>query len=419
MSKSDDGQGENKPDAQSGATVQPPTGGDDALAVQVAKLGLSQSVLDVVVEAVSDMGVAGERKLAQIIYLVMTSRILRRPVSLLIKGHSSGGKSFLLKTVLRLFPASSYWLRSGVSPKLLVRTAESFVHRMLVFEEAAGLNRETEYFLRVLLSEGRIIYSTLGQGPGGDWVEQQFEKEGPTGLVLTTTEVGIHAENETRMLSVSISDSAAQTRRALIAAAQSRGNEVDTRVHQAFQEWLGAQSSEVTVPFIRALAEGIAPVAIRIRRDFNLLVSLIEAHALLHQLTRGRDASGAVIATIEDYRAVYLLVADPIGYGVDASVPAELRETVNAVANLVSAYPDGVPAIAVSKELGIDKSTVSRRVKVAIQGGYLINREDSKGKPQRLIVGDPLPEGADVLPHPDALAHGCAVAPNPVIRSPE
>jgi hypothetical protein len=44
----------------------------------------------------------------------------------------------------------------------------------------------------------------------------------------------------------------------------------------------------------------------------------------------------------------------------------------------------------------LDKSAVSRRVADAIDRGYLRNLEDKKGRPARLVMGDPLPEELEV-----------------------
>jgi hypothetical protein len=51
------------------------------------------------------------------------------------------------------------------------------------------------------------------------------------------------------------------------------------------------------------------------------VASLIRAHALLHQVTRERDAFGRIVATIEDYTAVRELVADLVAEGLEATVP--------------------------------------------------------------------------------------------------
>jgi hypothetical protein len=110
------------------------------------------------------------------------------------------------------------------------------------------------------------------------------------------------------------------------------------------------------------------------------------------------------------------LVADTIAQGVGATVSATVRDTVAAVDAL--AADEGVMARAVADKLSVDKSTASRRLRVAADGGYVHNLEDKRGKPGRWVTGDPLPETIALLPDPTQLATvdntpdqgGCAVA---------
>ncbi len=48
--------------------------------------------------------------------------------------------------------------------------------------------------------------------------------------------------------------------------------------------------------------------------------------------------------------------------------------------------------------LNLDKSTVSRRLSVAGEGGWLTNNEERRGHPGRWLPGDPLPDEIPVLP---------------------
>lgn len=396
---------------ETGATMQPvPTYGLSPEAIQTFRSLLeSPNVLEMISAFVRDGGVAGEERIVKLLYLVMTSRILERPVSLLIKGSSSGGKSFLLKSGLRLFPASAYWKRSTISPKALVRSKESFEHRMIVVEEAAGLNSGAELYLRLLISEGEISHETLGGG-NDDWEGETFEKQGPVGVIITTTEINVHPENETRMLSVTVDESKAQLKKTILAAAKRRGVVGDVVPYQLFHGVVAQQSTAVVIPFLEVLAENVEAVSSRVRRDFEQVATLIEAHTLLHRAHRECDSQGRLVATLEDYTVVYDLVADIISYGVEIAVPEVIRDLVEAVDSLNGEYPDGVRGIAIAKKLNIDKSVVSRYVKTAIGSSYLINLEIHKGRPQRLILGDPLPIDVHVLPHPDVVAHGCMVA---------
>jgi hypothetical protein len=65
----------------------------------------------------------------------------------------------------------------------------------------------------------------------------------------------------------------------------------------------------------------VPPVAVRLRRDFEALLNLIRAHAVLHRATRETDQDGRVVATVEDYARVRELVADLVSEGVEAAVP--------------------------------------------------------------------------------------------------
>lgn len=120
------------------------------------------------------------------------------------------------------------------------------------------------------------------------------------------------------------------------------------------------------------------------------------------------------MATVADYAVVRELVSDFISDGLEATVAPSMRETVAAVADLVAEQSfkgAGVSMTAVAKKLGLDKSSASRRVWVAIKRGYLENLENYKGRSAKVILGDPLPDDVEILPHPDKLADDrCTVA---------
>ena len=64
------------------------------------------------------------------------------------------------------------------------------------------------------------------------------------------------------------------------------------------------------------------------------------------------------------------------------------------------------------------KSSASRRAKDAIKRGYLNNLEDKRGRPARLVLGDPLPDDVEVLPTPENLkAKYCTLAVSTVGHS--
>jgi len=374
-----------------------------------ADLAGEPRIVDRMVIELERAGLVGEQRAAKLIYPVLTSRLLDRPLRAVVKGPSSAGKNHVTPHVLALFPPSAAYRLTGMSERALAYGKEPLAHRILAIEEAAGLTGGVgAYLMRSLISEGRLRYETVENGQEG-LKPRVIEREGPTGLLVTTTALNLEAELETRMFSIPITDSAEQTSAVLRAlAARDSGDEgrgaIDAAPWHALQTWLETGDHRVVIPYAGKLAEAIPPVAIRLRRDFPAVLRLIKTHAILHQHQRERDEQDRVVAAIDDYTAIYELVADLVAAGVEASVPQTIRETVDAVSALTKKWPDGVPHSAVKAALGLDKSTVSRRVKHAIGLGYLVDEQEKRGQPALLRLGDPLPVELEVLPSPELFA---------------
>jgi predicted transcriptional regulator len=354
-------------------------------------------------------GVAGESRLAKLLYLAVISRLLERPVSVALKGPSSGGKSYLVERVLSFFPKSAYYALTAMSERTLAYSEEPIRHRFLVIYEAAGMSGEfATYLMRSLLSEGRVRYETVEKTSEGI-KPRLIEREGPTGLIVTTTAVKLHPENETRLLSLTVTDTQEQTRAVMAALAEEVGDTgLDLTVWHALHVWLESAERRVWIPYAKTLARLIPPLAVRLRRDFGALLNLIRAHALLHQTTREQDAQGRIVATIEeDYAAIRELVADLVSEGIEATVPATVRETVEAVKRLrQDSNSEPVTVTDIAKELKLDRSAVSRRVRNAKDRGYLRDLEENQRKPSRLVLGDDLPADIEILPKPEAVRAG-------------
>jgi hypothetical protein len=71
------------------------------------RLARSPNILEEFAATLRSQGVVGEERAAKLLYLVLTTRFLDRPVSAVVKGPSSGGKSHLVESVLKFFPGGS------------------------------------------------------------------------------------------------------------------------------------------------------------------------------------------------------------------------------------------------------------------------------------------------------------------------
>lgn len=134
------------------------------------------------------------------------------------------------------------------------------------------------------------------------------------------------------------------------------------------------------------------------RRDFKAVLSLIQAHAVLHQMNREVDDRGRIVATLEDYNAVRDLVHDSIAESTGVKVPKTVRDTVQMVETLRGPAHTPVTYGQLCQAMGPDKGTISKRVSQAIQLGLLVNLETHKWMPAQLVLGDPMREDGEVLP---------------------
>ena len=114
------------------------------------------------------------------------------------------------------------------------------------------------YLIRTLLSEGRIRYETVEKTAEG-LQPKLIEREGPTGLLVTTTAVRLHPENETRLLSLTVTDTTEQTQGILRAIADEATNgdiDVDTvpgNEWHDLQTVLKAGEHRVVIPYAHSL----------------------------------------------------------------------------------------------------------------------------------------------------------------------
>jgi hypothetical protein len=156
-----------------------------------------------------------------------------------------------------------------MSERGLIYSSEDLQHRMLVLYEADAIaTGRGGYLLRTLLSEGILRYEVVERTCEG-CKTRLIEREGPTGLIVTTTQTGLDPELETRLLSLTVSDTAEQTKAVMLSLARSRSSSdampVDYNKWHNLQQWLATGERRVVVPFAEKLAELVLAIAVRQR----------------------------------------------------------------------------------------------------------------------------------------------------------
>lgn len=377
------------------------------------EIATAPNILAKLGEEFTATGFAGDVSRPLLAFLASYTRVEDRPVSLCFKGGSSAGKSAVLNWALRYLVPETYFYRSGFSPEALVYSKEDFKHRHIVIGELAGTGgRDGNKWLRMLLSENVIEKEVTNYGANADGGTTLYRKEGPTGVILTTTEAILHPEDETRIISMWI-DSGAEENRAVLSAQATevgKGNRREPIVApwHALHDWVMAGPKSVTIPFASELADGVDLSEDRIKRDFPQLLSLIRAHARLHQANRQIE-DGEIVAEVADYTAVWHLLGNALEMAVGAQVPDQITKVVRAVTSVTTArdeFVDGVPLYMVAEKLTGDaskgKSLASKWVKRTLEQGYLVN-ESRPGHPMKLLPGEPIPGERQILPTPEEL----------------
>ena len=292
-------------------------------------------------DVIAASGYAGDTRPASMAYVAVSSRLLTTPLNLAYISQSAAGKNAACDAALPFFPDNCYYIVRASSPRALVYNQEEYTHRSVIFSEADSLPEDgpAASAMRSLMTDREMSYEVVEKGQDGQFQTRKIVKQGPTGLITTSTK-SLGDQASTRTLTVSIPDSVAQTRAVLHVHAD-RANQgiADPELSPwlNLQRWLElAGEHRVVVPFSHSLADLVPATAVRMRRDFPQLLTVIQTIAMLHQRLREKDHRGRIIATIDDYGEARLLLGEVFTTTVGEGATPAIRETVEAVGRLSS-----------------------------------------------------------------------------------
>ena len=238
------------------------------------------------------LGVVGEAVNVRTGYLACVSRLLDRPLAVIIQSSSAAGKSAMMDAVLSLMPEGAQVRYSAMTGQSLFYMGETNLkHRILAIAEEEGAS-SASYALKLLQSEGEVTIASTGKDAAtGNLVTQQYRVEGPVMLFLTTTAIDIDEELMNRCLVLTVDESREQTR--AIHELQRRRQtlaglleEEDRAAVLALHR--NAQMLLEPVAVVNPFADGLTFLddKTRTRRDHMKYLTLIRAIALLHQHQR-------------------------------------------------------------------------------------------------------------------------------------
>ncbi len=294
-------------------------------------------------------GIIGEEKNTLIAYLAGVSRLLERPLAIIVQSASAAGKTTLMDAVLAFFPEEERVKYSAMTGQSLYYLGETNLkHKILAIVEEAGAQK-AGYALKLLQSEGELTIASTGKDPAtGRMQTQVYRVEGPVMIMLTTTAIDLDEELQNRCLTLSVDESPEQTakihalqrERRTLAGLIARSERAELlRVLRNAQRLL--TTVEVLNPYAPALT--FPNGRTRNRRDHEKYLTLIDSIALLHQYQRpkGRyELAGRTLeyvpVSLDDIALANELAPEVLGRSLDELAP-QTRALLRHIRSLVKA----------------------------------------------------------------------------------
>ncbi len=311
---------------------------------RTAALGLLRDpkLWDLIAEHAAACGIAGERSNVLLGYLAAVSRLLERPIMIIIQSSSAAGKTTLMDAILAFMPPQQRVKYSAMTGQALFYMAgANLKHKILAIVEEAGAEKAS-YALKLLQSEGELCIASTGKDPHTGRMEtQEYRVEGPVMIILTTTAADIDEELQNRSLVLTVDESREQTQRIHALQREARTEEGLARkaqragllaLHRAAQTLL--QPLPVFNPYVQRLR--FLSDQLRMRRDHEKYLLLIDTLAVLFQHQRERKTIQGrehVVVTLDDIARANQLAHDVLGRGLD-DMPPQTRRLLGLIQNM-------------------------------------------------------------------------------------
>jgi len=299
-----------------------------------------------------NMGIVGESSNTLVGYLGCVSRLLDKPLAVMIQSSSAAGKSSLMEAILALMPENERVQYSAMTGQSLFYLGEtSLQHKILAISEEEGASNAS-YALKLLQSEGEVTIASTGKdNDSGQLVTQEYTVKGPTMLFMTTTAIDIDEELLNRCLLLSVNESRAQTqaihhlqrgRRTLNGFQDQLQRETIMTLHRHAQQLL--RPLRVINPYADQLT--FISNKTRTRRDHEKYLTLIDGIALLHQyqraiktLSHNGESLEYIEVSLADIHLANQLAHDVLGRTLD-ELPPQTRKLLTLIQQMVQEATD-------------------------------------------------------------------------------
>jgi hypothetical protein len=356
----------------------------ETLAAALALLG-SPRFFCKLLEALEREGLVGEQRNALVVFIVVVSRLLAKPLNLFVKGQSSSGKNHTVKKVLRLIPPECICEVTDFSEKAWSYLGTQLKHKVVFFQEESVAFAGKRHPARLLISENRV--ERLVVLPGG--IAQKKVTEGPVACISTTTHDQLQVDDETRHLSIWADESEEQTARILKAQfvadiSPLTRDEID--IWRAVQKLL-AQRSTILIqlpPWFELVGKGVWTGDVRIRRYFPAFIQACKTVSLIRSFRGEEKKPKSIQVRFSDYAIAMLIFEDAFSKSLTSAdeQSVELCDVIERISGRKAGRP--VSATDVAAEMGVPLHEAYEKIRRAAQH-KLIQRANPPQKGNRKL----------------------------------
>jgi DNA primase len=266
---------------------------------------LKQSNLkEILMGKLQQTGIIGEEKNALFLFLILLSHKMKRTLHAMVQGTSGSGKSHLISKVAdTMYDQNKIKRFTRVTDKSFYNYGEfDLVNTGIILEDYDGLSEEAEMAWRELQSNNKLSSSVSQKNEQtGEIHTGEKYVFGPIASLVATTKFRIYEDNESRVFTIAIDESEAQTERVLEYMAKKASKEITQEQEQKIQIELQnivylLKPFQVQNPYRLELPKNVK----HRRRLTQMLHDFIEQVTILYQYQRQKQNEQILITEVQD-----------------------------------------------------------------------------------------------------------------------
>jgi len=294
----------------------------------------SPNLWEVIPEHAATCGIAGEKTNVLTGYLGAVSRLLDRPLAIVVQSSSAAGKTTLMDAILAFVPPEARQKYSAMTGQSLFYLGRANLrNKILAIAEQEGADKAS-YALKLLQSEGELRLAATGKDEHTGRTETQaYVVTGPVMIFLTTTASTLDDELQNRCIVLTVDESREQTER--IHALQREARTEAGLARRVRRDALlalhrNAQRLLQALPVFNPYADRLRFLTdqLRTRRDHEKYLLLIDTLAVLFQHQRERKTVAGrecIVVALDDIARANALAHEILGRGLEDMPPQARR----------------------------------------------------------------------------------------------